>query len=118
MYSNPFLPQLQNMRAQLAQMQQPQQAYQIQYVKGLNEAKSFVMPPSSSTILMDSDMPIFYTKFVDANGIEQIKEYEFKEKATSSQNTDDTYALKSDFDKLSERVAVLAELLKNRGEQS
>lgn len=117
MYSNPFLPQLQNMQAQLAQMQQPQQACQIQYVKGLNGAKSFVMPPTSSAILMDSDMPVFYAKFVDANGVEQIKEFEFKEKTATSQTTD-TYALKSDFDKLSERVAVLAELLKNRGEQS
>ena len=113
MYSNPFLPQLQNMQAQLAQMQQ---SCQIQYVKGFNGAKAFIMPPSSSTILMDSDEPVFYTKFVDANGVEQIKEFEFKEKTTTTQSTNDTYALKSDFDKLSERVAVLAELLKNKGE--
>lgn len=116
MYSNPFLPQLQNMQARLAQMQQPQQSCQIQYVKGFNGAKAFIMPPSSSTILMDSDEPVFYTKFVDANGVEQIKEFEFKEKTTTTQSTNDTYALKSDFDKLSERVAVLAELLKNKGE--
>ena len=74
---NPYLPQLQNMQAQLAQLQnnipqpQVQQSVQIQFVRGDAGAKAFGIPASSSIILMDSSEPIFYMKSTDANGIEK-----------------------------------------------
>ena len=89
MYGNPYLPQLQTMQAQLAQLQgsTPQtqsqaisQGYQIQTVKGIAGARAFVIPPSSSVVLMDTDSSVFYVKTTDANGLETVKAYEFSEK--------------------------------------
>jgi hypothetical protein len=107
MFGNPYLPQLQNMQAQLAQLQgnQPQQqaiqqGYQIQTV--------FAIPPSSSIVLMDTDSSVFYVKTTDANGLETVKAYEFSEKEVDAPElTSDKYVLKSDFEKLSEQVEKL-----------
>ena len=114
MYGNPYLPQLQTMQAQLAQLQgnTPQaqsqaisQGYQIQTVKGIAGARAFVIPPSSSVVLMDTDSSVFYVKTTDANGLETVKAYEFTEKETDTQEFDaGKFVLKSDFDKLSEKV--------------
>ena len=63
MFGNPYLPQLQNMQAQLAQLQnnipqpQVQQSCQIQFVRGDAGAKAYGIPASSSIILMDSSEP-------------------------------------------------------------
>ena len=114
MYGNPYLPQLQTMQAQLAQLQgnTPQtqsqaisQGYQIQTVKGIAGARAFVIPPSSSVVLMDTDSSVFYLKTTDANGLETVKAYEFTEKETDTPELNtDKFVLKSDFDKLSEKV--------------
>lgn len=116
MFGNPYLPQLQNMQAQLAQLQgnaqtQPQaiqQGYQIQTVKGIAGAKAFAIPPSSSIILMDTDNSVFYLKSTDANGLESVKSYEFTEKEVEAPELNsDKFVLKSDFQKLSDRVEKL-----------
>lgn len=115
MFGNPYLPQLQNMQAQLAQLQgnQPQQqtiqqGYQIQTVKGIAGARAFAIPPSSSIVLMDTDSSVFYVKTTDANGLETVKAYEFSEKEVDAPElTSDKYVLKSDFEKLSEQVEKL-----------
>lgn len=111
MYGNPYLPQLQNMQAQLAQLQnnipqpQVQQSVQIQFVRGDAGAKAFGIPASSSIILMDSSEPVFYMKSTDANGLETVKAYEFTEKeADAPELNADKFVLKSDFDKLAEKV--------------
>ena len=114
MYGNPYLPQLQNMQAQLAQLQgnapQPQQqalqqGYQIQTVKGIAGARAFAIPPSSSVVLMDTELSVFYVKTTDANGLETVKAYDFTEKETDTQEFDaGKYVLRSDFDKLAEKV--------------
>ena len=111
MFGNPYLPQLQNMQAQLAQLQnnipqpQVQQSVQIQFVRGDAGAKAFGIPASSSIILMDSSEPVFYMKSTDANGLETVKAYEFTEKeANTPELNADKFVLKSDFDKLAEKV--------------
>lgn len=111
---NPYLPQLQNMQAQLAQLQnnipqpQVQQSWQIQFVRGDAGAKAYGIPASSSIILMDSSEPVFYMKSTDANGIETVKAYDFTERETTAPElTSDKYVLKSDFEKLSEQVEKL-----------
>lgn len=112
MFGNPYLPQLQNMQAQLAQLQgnQPQQqtiqqGYQIQTVKGIAGARAFAIPPSSSIVLMDTDSSVFYVKTTDANGLETVKAYEFSEKEVDSPElSSDKFILKSDFEKLAEKV--------------
>ena len=109
MFGNPYLPQLQNMQSQLAQLQsnaQPQQqGHQIQTVKGIAGARAFAIPPSSGVILMDTDDSVFYLKSTDANGLETVKAYEFTEKETDTPELNaDKFVLKSDFDKLAEKV--------------
>ena len=114
MYGNPYLPQLQTMQAQLAQLQgnTPQtqsqaisQGYQIQTVKGIAGARAFVIPPSSSVVLMDTDSSVFYVKTTDANGLETVKAYDFTEKEVDTPELSaDKFVLKSDFDKFSEKV--------------
>ena len=114
MYGNPYLPQLQTMQAQLAQLQnnipqpQVQQSCQIQFVRGDAGAKAYGIPASSSIILMDSSEPVFYMKSTDANGLETVKAYDFTERETTAPElTSDKYVLKSDFEKLSEQVEKL-----------
>lgn len=114
MYGNPYLPQLQDMQSQLMQLQnnlpnqrpmQMQQSVQIQFVKGIEGAKAYNIPASSSVILMDSNDPVFYMKTTDANGIETVKAYDFTERETASPEAAlDKYVLKSDFEKLTEQV--------------
>lgn len=114
MYGNPYLPQLQDMQSQLMQLQnnlpnqrpmQMQQSVQIQFVKGTEGARAYNIPASSSVILMDSNDPVFYMKSTDANGLETVKAYEFKEKETDTPELNaDKFVLKSDFDKLAEKV--------------
>ena len=121
MFGNPYLPQLQDMQAQLAQLQnnmpqqrpiQMQQSVQIQFVKGTEGAKAYNIPASSSVILMDSNDPVFYMKSTDANGIETVKAYDFTERETVSlENSLDKYVLKSDFKKLTEQVEELTKSL-------
>lgn len=51
----------------------------IQFVNGKSSAESFMMPPNSRMILMDSELPRFYLKEVDATGMYKISIYEFQE---------------------------------------
>ena len=51
----------------------------IQFVNGKSSAESFMMPPNSRMILMDSELPRFYLKEVDATGMYRVSVYEFQE---------------------------------------
>lgn len=51
----------------------------IQFVNGKGSAESFMMPPNSRMILMDSELPRFYLKEVDAAGMYRVTTYEFTE---------------------------------------
>lgn len=51
----------------------------IQFVNGKTSAESFMMPPNSRMILMDSEAPRFYLKEVDAAGMYKVTTYEFQE---------------------------------------
>ena len=54
----------------------------INWVLGVENAKSFYVEPGKSVILMDSERPVFYIKSVDFNGMGSIKAYEFTETST------------------------------------
>lgn len=58
------------------QYQPPQD---IQFVNGKASAETFMLPPNSRVILMDSTQARFYLKEVDAAGMYKIKTYEFSE---------------------------------------
>lgn len=51
----------------------------IQWVNGVEGAKAYSVYPNTSVLLMDSNLPRFYIKNADSNGMCSIKAYEFKE---------------------------------------
>ena len=51
----------------------------INWVLGIENAKSFYVEPGKSAILMDSEKEMFYIKTVDLNGMGSIKAYTFTE---------------------------------------
>ena len=56
-----------------------QSSHQVEYVNGLESAKSYPLRPNESVILMDNDKSVFYHKQADASGFCTIKAYEFHE---------------------------------------
>ena len=58
----------------------------INWVLGLENAKSFYVEAGKSAILMDSERPVFYIKTVDPSGMGSIKAYEFSEISAEPKN--------------------------------
>lgn len=68
---------------------------QVQYVNGLESAKSYALRPNESVILMDASNPIFYHKQADASGYCTIKAYRFQE--VQEEKPEDKYLTKQEF---------------------
>lgn len=51
----------------------------IEWAMGIENAKSVVVEPGKSKIIMDSEQPKFYIKTVDMNGMGSIKAFTFQE---------------------------------------
>lgn len=51
----------------------------IQYVNGKASVDAIQLPPNSSGIYVDSNVPKFYTKHTDASGAAIVKEFDFTE---------------------------------------
>jgi hypothetical protein len=49
----------------------------IEWAMGIENAKSIVVEPGKSKIIMDSEQPKFYIKTVDMNGMGSIKAFTF-----------------------------------------
>ena len=78
MYS--FYPAMQSPLINQTPMIAPAQGQTIQYVNDRQSAEAYPLnTPSSSVILMDSNLPRFYIKQTDASGAATIKSYDFKE---------------------------------------
>ncbi len=82
----PIQPQFGNsyMAQQQPQMQQvPQQQTVtntgIQWVQGIEGAKSYQVQPGTSAILMDSESPTFFIKSANAAGMPELHSYAFQE---------------------------------------
>ena len=96
MYFNPYQTQF------MPQIQMPQQPSQsIQYVNDKKSAEAYQMPPNSSAILMDSNLPRFYMKQTDASGVATIKSYDFKE--TEAEKPTE-YVTKAEFEKFKQSM--------------
>lgn len=68
----------------------------IQYVNNKQSAESYQLGPNSSVILMDSNLPRFYTKHTDASGIATVKVFDFKE---AEEDKPVEYVTKQEFEK-------------------
>ena len=89
-YPSTYQPQFQNyqpMQQQIPQaqpMQQPQQTNQgLIWVSGEVGAKSYLMAPSSTVMLMDSERESFYIKSTDNAGMPTIRVFDYKERVQS-----------------------------------
>ena len=94
-------------------MQQPASTNGINWVLGLENAKSFYVEPGRSAILMDSERSVFYIKTVDPNGMGSIKAYEFSELVEEPKNAAPAPAPQQDLSQYVTRTeleAMLAEL--------
>lgn len=82
-YQNQYMTQMQ--MAQPAQVQQPQLNNGLIWVQGEMGAKSYLVAPNTTVLLMDSENQRFYLKSSDASGMPlPLRVFEYTEKA---QNT-------------------------------
>ena len=82
-YRQQYAPQMGGM--QMAQQPQ-QQAAPIIWVQGEAGAKSFLVGPGQSVMLMDSEAEVFYIKATDASGVPlPLRAFDYKERTTSAQ---------------------------------
>lgn len=124
-YYNPLQPQmdrLAQMQAQYQPAQQPQvpQTNQgILWVQGEAGAKSYLVAPNTSVLLMDSEESRFFIKTTDNAGMPTLRTFEYKEvgvNATEPQkqteiSLDDKYVTRQEYNDLREKYEELYGLL-------
>lgn len=114
--SNNYIPQ----QPQPQQMQQPQTVANtgIQWVQGIEGAKSYQVQPGTSVILMDSESQTFFIKSANAAGMPELHSYAFQEvhegkgQVISQPPVDyvprkDFLDLKKQFDEFQEQVVMM-----------
>lgn len=108
---NPLQPQMDRLAQMQAQYQQPQQTQVNQgilWVQGEAGAKSYLVAPNTSVLLMDSENSNFYIKTTDAAGMPTLRTFAYKEVAMGAQepqkqaeiNLDDKYVTRQEYDDL------------------
>ncbi len=74
------LQQLQAQQYQMPQMQTPPQTNQgLLWVQGEAAARSYLVAPNTTVLLMDSDASRFYLKSADNAGMPSLRMFEYKE---------------------------------------
>lgn len=79
--NNDRLAYLQQFQQQIPQAQPQQQPFNqgLLWVQGEPGAKSYLVAPGTSLLLMDSEATRFYIKTVDASGVPSMRIFEYKE---------------------------------------
>lgn len=113
-YYNPYPQPMQDQLAQLRTpysipTQQPTSSGLL-WVQGETAAKSYLVTPNTTVLLMDSEAPRFYLKSVDMAGMPTMKTFEYKE-ITAAPATTQAYTelpvSRSEFQQLQQLVARL-----------
>lgn len=86
-YTNYFPATYQPVYPQQMQYQQPVQQVQpqqpqgngITWIQGIEAAKSYLIAPNTSVVLMDSENPFFYIKSADQSGMPTLRVFKFEE---------------------------------------
>lgn len=105
------LSQLQNQYQQtLPQYQQQQQPVNqgLLWVQGVEGAKSYLVAPNTTVLLMDADAQRFYLKSTDGTGIPNLRTFEYSEVTQNAlqpvqsvpENLDDKYVTRTEYDAL------------------
>lgn len=96
---------------QMPQMQNNQPNTFVQWVQGINAAKSFPVAPNTSIPLFDSEANVIYIKSADASGMPSIKilDYVVRDNAprTSEIVPQGDYATKDDVEYLKGEISSL-----------
>lgn len=126
-YYNPLQPQmdrLAQMQAQYPTQQQPQvpQTNQgILWVQGEAGAKSYLVAPNTSVLLMDSENSQFYIKTTDSAGMPALRTFRYTEVTGTPQemhkqseiNMDDKYVTRQEYNDLKSKYDELYGILES-----
>ena len=119
------LAQLQANQYQMPSMQQPPQTNQgLNWVQGEAAARSYLVAPNTTVLLMDSESQSFYLKSTDNSGMPlPLRIFDYTERATntpqnSSQaaqsaqtNLDDKYVTREEYSRLQAKYAEILDKL-------
>ena len=129
----PYQPQMQPPMDRLQQLQAPYQMPQqtqvpqvpqtnqgILWVQGEAGAKSYLVAPSTSILLMDSENEYFYIKITDAAGMPTLRTFEYKEivngqkkESAPAENLDEKYVTRNEYQDLKAKYDELYGLLES-----
>lgn len=92
--------------------QQPQQPAQqsnssMIWVQGEAGVKGYLVAPNASVVLWDTESPTVYVKSADANGIPNIRVFDYVERTGAPKQTSDLLATKEDIDQIREELSSL-----------
>lgn len=128
-YQQPYQTQVQPPMDRLAQLQAQQ--YQMQpvpqtnqgllWVQGEAGAKSYLLAPNTTVLLMDSEGSRFYLKSTDNAGMPSLRVFEYSEVSQNAQqaqnqvqfNFDDKYVTRKEYDDLQGKYMEILERLNN-----
>ena len=126
-YPQPYpdrLAQIQNQYQQAVNIPQPQQQQINQgllWVQGETGAKSYLVAPNSTVLLMDSENSRFYLKSADGAGMPNMRIFEYKELNTSpnalqwqygnEKELDNKYVTREEYDSLKRQYEAIMERL-------
>lgn len=124
-YQNPYLqqPQYPNPMSQQNSFANQQQNNSLVWVQGEAGAKSYLVAPNTTVLLMDSENQRFYLKSSDSSGMPQpLRIFEYTERTQSAQNAPlaqesidlSSFATKAEFDAFKSEINAL---LKNVPQQ-
>lgn len=123
-YYNPLQPQMDRLAQMQAQYQQqqpqvPQTNQGILWVQGEAGAKSYLVAPNTSVLLMDSENSQFYIKTTDQAGMPTLRTFVYQEVTGTPQNAqkqpetnlDDKYVTRQEYNDLRGKYEELYGLL-------
>lgn len=117
------LAQLQAQQYQLPQMQQaaqpPQTNQGLLWVQGEAGAKSYLVAPNTTVLLMDSEGSRFYLKSTDNAGMPSLRVFEYSEVSQNAPqapqsvptNLDDKYVTREEYSRLQAKYAEIMDKL-------
>ena len=120
--------QMQNAVAQPSMPSQPmqQQSSQIIWVSGEAGAKSYLVAPGNTVMLLDAENSVFYLKSADASGMPlPLRIFDYKERTTTAQQAfggsvsaeqfnPDRFVTREEFDELKASIASQPASKKNK----
>lgn len=111
--------QYQNTMPQMPAQAPPQTNQGLLWVQGEAGAKSYLVAPNTTVLLMDSEAQRFYLKSTDGAGMPSLRTFEYTEVGVSAPesqkaaetNLDDKYVTRAEYESLQSRYAEIMDKL-------